>query len=573
MCGIAGLVDYQNPAEFHRGRLERMRVALRHRGPDGEGEWVGTHAVLAHTRLAIVDPVGGAQPMTSADGRWVITYNGEVYNHAELRATLGEHDFRTRSDTEVVLRAWQRWGEAALDRLDGMFAFFLWDTVAQSGVLVRDRLGVKPVVWQYAAGVFAFASEAKGLGCRLRLDSDGLRQWAVMPAFSGVDRLPLEGVHVLDPGGLIRVSAHGVDTRHWHVFRWEPLPEPPSAVALGQALQAAVARRVTADVPVGLFLSGGLDSTAVAAWGRSVRPGLAAFTVQFEGQGAFANDENGIVRGDDAPFAELAARALQLPLHAVSVGRQTLASDLEQLARTDDRLPAWEQQLAQLHLSRAAARHHKVVLVGDAADETHWGYDFLLDDESIAHPAALVRRLGRPNLVADGEEVARRLVSRYVSCISEAGYGGTDPMSRRLATAHLIVRYWLGRLLHNGDVHTMAFGLEARVPFSAPRVLELARRVSPDVGFRNGTEKSLLRQAAPAEIPTAITRRKKSALPFDQGAESVYRAEALRLLDAMAPLNVDWIRRLATRPGPLHWLERAQLFQAIVFAHYKAAWL
>jgi asparagine synthase (glutamine-hydrolysing) len=347
--------------------------------------------------------------------------------------------------------------------------------------------------------------------------------------------------------------------------------------ALRAGVERAVSRALDADVPIGLFLSGGLDSTLIAALAaraaREAKP--AAFTIEFEDHDAFDYARSAIVISDDAPFAALAAESLGLARERVLVERAGLARDLGAVVAADDALPAWEQELAQHHLARAAARRYKAVLVGDAADETHWGYHFLLDDEAVRDPAAILRRLGAVPIRRErlGDPIPS-FAAKYRALVERAGGGWRSASDRRRATTYLIIKRWLPRLLHNGDVHAMAHSLEARVPFADVELLDAAARVPPELGLRAGVEKWALREAARGLVPEAIRTRKKSALPKDQRAQAAWQREARAALDE-SPLVGEFVDGQALRPllDPARVLteaERAALFRVAALARWAA---
>jgi asparagine synthase (glutamine-hydrolysing) len=580
MCGIAGIVDFRVPGAVNEGRVRALRDALRHRGPDGEGLHLGSHAALAHTRLAVVDRDGGAQPITSPDGRLTLVYNGEVYNYPELREELrASWDFRTRGDTEVVLAAFAAWGRACLPRLNGMFAFFVWDEGRRRGFGARDGLGIKPLVYRRQRQEFLFASEAKALLCvdetRPAANVEGILEYLAAPCFSGVSRSMFAGIEPLPAGHCFEIDSAGLRVERWWDYVLDPCrPDDPSAARrLLGLLERATERALRADELPGLFLSGGLDSTALAALARRAGHRPRCFSIHFDGQEDFDYTRSAIVLSDDLPHALAAAGELDLDCEVVPVGRSTLAEDLRALARIDDALPAWEQELAQHHLARAAARHCKAVLVGDAADETHFGYHFLLDEGATRSPRAIVERFAGPfvrtDLVGDPLDHFAR---EYEELCRSAGHSWGTPAGRLLATTHLVVKRWLARLLHNGDVHTMAFSLEARVPFGDTELVDFARQVPPSMALAGGTEKHLLRQALAGVVPEAIRRRKKSALPKDQKTE-VYRRQALRLAreegDFLgAFLDVPALTARCRLPAALEERERAMLFRVICLAHW-----
>jgi asparagine synthase (glutamine-hydrolysing) len=577
MCGIAGLVRFDGgaQAERTRGRARAMRAALRHRGPDGEGEALLADAILEHTRLALLDRVGGAQPMSTPDGRYTIVYNGEVYNHSELRGRLS-CVFRTRSDAETVLAAFVAWGPECVRSFNGMFAFFVWDAELRRGFAARDPLGVKPLAYAWDGLEFAFASEAhvvaRARDVPVRAHAGAILEYLVAPCFSGVERPMFDGVEYLPPGHWLELGPGGPTLRRYYRFTVGDQDPGPGDAALREGLDRAVRRACRADEDIGVFLSGGLDSTAIAALAaRALAAPPPAFTIAFAGMAGYDYARSTIVVSDDLPYAELAARALGSPLTIVQAPRGELAADLERIAATNDALPAWEQELAQDRLARAAAATGlKAVLVGDAADETHFGYHFLLDPAATASPRAILQRFGavpvRRDVLADP---LAEFSDRYSAWMRP----GAALREQIAGTTALIVERWLPRLLHNGDIHGMRVGLEARVPFADIELLALAAAVSPTAGLADG-EKTRLRGALRGVVPEAIRTRRKSALPKDQGAAAVYQREAARLLAdppalVRALVDLDALRPLLDPSRPPGEWERAALFRVIVLCHFS----
>ena len=577
MCGIAGLVRFDGgaQAERTRGRARAMRAALRHRGPDGEGEALLADAILEHTRLALLDRVGGAQPMSTPDGRYTIVYNGEVYNHSELRGRLS-CAFRTRSDAETVLAAFVAWGPECVRSFNGMFAFFVWDAELRRGFAARDPLGVKPLAYAWDGLEFAFASEAhvvaRAREVPVRAHAGAILEYLVAPCFSGVERPMFDGVEYLPPGHWLELGPGGPTLRRYYRFTVGDQDPGPGDAALREGLDRAVRRACRADEDIGVFLSGGLDSTAIAALAaRALAAPPPAFTIAFAGMAGYDYARSTIVVSDDLPYAELAARALGSPLTIVQAPRAELAADLERIAATNDALPAWEQELAQDRLARAAAAAGlKAVLVGDAADETHFGYHFLLDPAAIASPRAILERFAavpvRRDVLADPLAVFSEKYREWMR-------PGLSAHEQIAGTTALIVERWLPRLLHNGDIHGMRVGLEARVPFADTELLALAATVSPAAGLADG-EKTRLRAALRGVLPESIRLRRKSALPKDQACAAIYQREAARLLAEPPGLVRELVDLGALRPllnpaRPLGEWERAALFRVIVLCHFS----
>jgi asparagine synthase (glutamine-hydrolysing) len=583
MCGIGGLASFRVPVETLTEEARLIQRRLRHRGPDAEGEALTSRAVLVHTRLILRDAQAGAQPMRSRDRRFALTFNGEIYDAGEIAGASAS------SEAGALLALWAAEGSEGLPRLNGMFAFFIWDDHRQEGFLVRDRLGIKPVAYSWANGILRFASEAHALvGRNPRAHLPTVLEYLAAPCFSGVAHSAFEGIDYLQPGHWLKVSVTGVELRRWAAppagttlalhrtssghDRLEP-SEAVTIAAVRDCLAPAIARTLTADVPVGVFLSGGLDSTLLAA-------GLAAskapcFSIAFEDQAGFPYAESGIVTSDDAPFVALAREQMELRGIDVPVSRANLERDLDALGRINDALPAWEQELAQYHLAAVARQHVKAVLVGDAADETHYGYHFLLDDAALVGPEIILRRMGTVPIRRDClTDPIAHFGEQYRSLVSALGgqWGGTRE-ERVLATTLLIQARWLPRLLHNGDIHTMRWSLEPRVPFGDRELLEAAARVTPAVGLRTNVEKWALREACRGLVPEPIRVRRKSALPKDQAAGEVYRRLASQIVDerpalVAALVDLDAVATWLPPERPLSEPERAALFRVIGLASW-----
>ncbi|MES2597569.1 MAG: asparagine synthase (glutamine-hydrolyzing) [Verrucomicrobiota bacterium] len=588
MCAIAGILDFSSDADpsASTAKVRRMISRQRHRGPDDEGYFHGGPCTLGAARLAQIDRAGGAQPMRSPDGRYSIVFNGEIHNHRALRAELSLHwHFTTRSDTEVLLAAFVTWGREALQRLNGMFAFFIWDAQTRRGFAARDRLGVKPLVWMpLPQGGLAFASEAKALldllPARPVANEEAILEYLVAPCFSGVRTPMFAGMHHLQPGHWLSTDENGLQQGEWWSYdlhRSVDVNANELASAMHDLLPRAVQRTLDADAPAAVLLSGGLDSTLVAALAKD--HGVSqAYTIAFEGQEAFDYAQALMVKSDDLPCSIEAAADIGLQHRIVPVSRASLADNLRTLALQNDALPAWEQELAQHHLAKAlAADGHRAVLVGDAADETHYGYGFMLDDQSITHPSKLLERFGTPPLNAAMHERAALIPHRLTSMIREAGHGDGTRAERLRGITHLVSRLWLPRLLHNGDIHMMAHGIEARVPFADSELLDLALRVHPELALKDGVEKSLLRESARGLMPEAARVRRKSSLSKDDGSAVVLKSEAAHALSASADFLGHWldlpaIRQLCSPSHDLAEMQRALLFRIICLHHWAAAY-
>lgn len=557
MCGIGGILfSTATTGELHR-KIKILNELQRHRGPDSQSVLVQGEHAFCHQRLAIVDAAGGQQPFKDSTGRYIIVYNGELYNYRELRKDLSEHyPFKTDSDTEVMLAAFIIWGKDCLNRFNGMFAFLIWDTQTATAFAARDPLGVKPFVYYCDETMFAFASELKALmpiiDRRLEIDPYILGEYIVAPSLSGGgDKAIFKNIHYLEPGTFMRIDKSGIYSQKYYCFNWIPttLHENDLTDQLSGEIENSVLLSLGDDMPMGIFLSGGLDSALIAAIAaRHAKTPLSAFSIAFEKHSEVYFDPSTIVNSDDLPFAAELAERLSMPFHTVTWGQTCL----KQLAKINDRIPAWEQEFSQHFLSRAAAMHTKAVFVGDAADETHYGYFFLLNEATNKSPLDLIHVFGgHKRIKLMSPQLKRQLDwqyfdAHYRSLAKESGFDfGKDAQENVLATSTLVLKRWLQRLLHNGDIHTMHFGLEARVPFANRSVLDVACLVHPHLGFKNGVEKFLLRQAAARWLQPSFYNRKKSALPRDPRLGPSYQIVLSSLLQG----KNDFIDTFLDRPA------------------------
>jgi asparagine synthase (glutamine-hydrolysing) len=554
MCGIAGIVGGA-PA---RSTLEAMLGALEHRGPDDRGVHLGEGVALGMTRLAVIDLVTGRQPMSSADGAATIVYNGEIYNFRALRAELEArgHRFRTRSDTEVILAAWQAEGARSVERLRGMFALAIWDARRRVLFLARDRLGKKPLYYWQGGGVFAFASEIKALlrhpGPGRDVDGAALHHYLAY-GYTPAGRSAFAGVLKLPPGHTATLAA-GVlaPRRYWSLppppAAGPPPPFPEAVERVRHAVREAVRLRLESDVPLGVFLSGGVDSSVVVASVREVTSGrLATFSVGF---GAAA------ASWDELPFARQVAARFGAEHHE-EVLEPKAAELAPRVVRAFDEPFADSSALPTFAVAAATARHVKVALTGIGGDETFAGYPRYLGLRVSEAWARLPRWLRAPAAVAAarlarGAETSRNLADR----VERFAAGAERPLPERylawrrffdpaglaaLVTPALGARLdgdpdaagraaWATRgwddpmdgafrvdlatylpddLLAMADRMSMASSLELRAPFCDHRVIETCLALPPALKTRGWRLKGLLKAAYAGTLPPAVLRRRK----------------------------------------------------------------
>jgi asparagine synthase (glutamine-hydrolysing) len=575
MCGIAGIVDLRLDANALREQALRMTAVLRHRGPDGGGLWSGQNGgvALGHRRLAVIDLTeDGHQPMVSRSGRLVITYNGEVYNYRALRGELEAlgRVFRGHSDTEVMLEAIEEWGlEGALGRFTGMFAFALWDNSLRQLSLVRDRLGKKPLYYSLAGGRLLFGSELKALkaapGFDDTLDRDALARYFrfnYVPAPFSIYR----GTLKLEAGSILRVDCAGpVPTAGAPVRYWDPRTvfeqaehapftgsEDEASARADELLRDAVRLRLVSDVPVGAFLSGGVDSSAVVALmqGLSSRP-VRTFTI--------GNREDSY---DEAGYAAAVARHLGTDHTELYVEPAAALQVIPELPGIYDEPFADSSQIPTLLVSRLARQSVTVGLSGDGGDEVFVGYSRYVLGERVARLArnsfggatllnALARRVpprhwmrlldglrwalpGRYSRTAADDRLrtfSRMLGSRWPWGFYEALTRhwdetaglvlGTREPAYEAGTADWssLVRemviadqrgYLADDILVKVDRASMAASLEARAPLLDHRLIEFMATVPTRMSVRDGIGKRLLRRSLYRHVPRALIDRPKS---------------------------------------------------------------
>ena len=573
MCGIGGAVSLSlSPLRNAQGTVELMNELLRHRGPDGEATWVHDHevAAFAHRRLAIIDLESGDQPMTDGAGNWV-THNGEIYNYIELRGLLGKDRFHTSSDTEVILRAYRQWGESCLERLRGMFSFALWDEETQTLFAARDRFGIKPLYYTVVDGVLYFASEPKALLPflpRIETDLDGLADYLTFQ-FPLAGKTLFRGIQELLPGHFLRVRNGTVESqRYWEVYFKPDFDHTADYYErrTQELLADSISFHLRADVPIGSYLSGGLDSSIVASLASTTHgPGMMGFTGRFAMPGF-----------DESRYARSVAEDRGFELHEVEIGPEDFVDRMSDVIYHLDYPVAGPGSFPQFIVSELAAGHRKVVLGGQGGDEIFGGYvryliayfeqcikgaidgtmhtgNFVVTYESIIpnlqtlrEYKPLLREFWREGLFDDLDARYFRLINRAPDLGDEIDWtqlGAYSPFetfkqifhgdnvkkeSYFDSMTHFDFKTLLPALLQVEDRVSMAHGLESRVPLLDHPLVELAATMPSDVKFKDGHLKHVLKTAFGPVLPDAVrNRRDKMGFPVPL-QEWIGRAGAVR---------------------------------------------
>jgi len=582
MCGIAGFVTVA-PASGNGGdvaTLGRMADAIRHRGPDDLGFYHDRRVHLAQRRLSIIDVQGGHQPMTNETGSVWITFNGEIYNHAALRPALEQagHRYQTRSDTETILHAFEEHGPECLHLLRGMFAFAIWDAPRQQLFCARDRLGIKPLYYYWDGRLFAFASEIKALlehpAISPALAEDLLPEVLAFGYTSG-DGTLFRKIHKLVPGHRLLLEIAGGDPkltieRYWDLPRARVTRDIDPRLWIGETrrrLEQSVETHLMSDVPLGVLLSGGVDSSAIAALTqRALSRPVQTFAVGYS----------------EANFSELGharrvAAALGTEHREVTVGIDDFFGVLPRLIWHEDEPIAWPSSVSLYFVSKLAAQHVKVVLTGEGSDELFGGYEryrWLKLNQRWARPYGILpgplRRWIRGQVKTSpllGSKMRRKLrhtplgrdlglESLYLDnfyCAFDVGkhgagymrYWNAHPEDSPLArTLYADQKTYLVELLMKQDQMSMAASIESRVPFLDQSLVEFAAHIPDGLKMHGRSQKYILKEAVRKLLPSDIVHRKKMGFPtplrrwlLDARAEPLYAA--LRSRDGLVVEYLD----------------------------------
>lgn len=576
MCGIAGEVDDRRPVDA--GALAAMVEALAARGPDGSGLEIVGEAGLAHRRLAIIDRSdAGAQPFANEERDVWLVANGEIYNYRELGKELAAagHRFRSSCDSEVILHAYEEWGDDCVLHLRGIFAFAIWDARRRRLLLARDRLGVKPLYWWRRPGGLAFASEPRALNAhpefRAELDREAFAHYLAYRYVPG-ELSAYAGVRKLGAGQRLILERGSPRCERWWRPTYTPRIHDPreACEAVREGLDDAVRAQLASDVPVGVFLSGGLDSSAVAAAARRARgDALPAFTIGFDEAGK-----------DERPYARLAARHLGAALHERRLDAATLRAALPELFELHDE-PFWDDSsLATSAVARLARQHDTpVVLTGDGGDELFAGYRWyerFLAEPVPRGPRRWLRRALRRPLPDAAERYFRQIgildaPARRLLLGKGADVDALDFLRRRwrddvppITALQLLdlESFLVDDVLTKVDRATMAHGVEARVPFLDDALVETALSIDAEIVYARGERKALLRRALSDGLPGELCGPRKQGFSVELARRlgPALHDDAARLIDggslvSRGALRGDGARELLGRNDPkTSWL-------------------
>ncbi|MEV5966058.1 asparagine synthase (glutamine-hydrolyzing) [Kribbella sp. NPDC051952] len=575
MCGIAGWVSYDRDLTRETETIDRMTATMAYRGPDAAGTWVRRQVALGHRRLSVIDLVGGAQPMVieQPNGAVAMVYSGEAYNFSELRRQLEArgHRFRTDSDTEVVLRGYVEWGDGIAERLNGMYALAIWDERDDKLVLIRDRMGIKPLYYHPTSDGVLFGSEPKAiLANRLAqpvVDAVGLR-WMLAP-LGVTGGSPWKNITEVEPGTVLTIRSSGLTSRtYWRLPTRPHTDDRDTTVETVRALLTDTVRhQLVADVPLGVLLSGGLDSSAItalaashlAARGEQVRTFSVDFSDLVEN---FTPDE--MVRGLDTPYAADVAALVRSEHELVTLDPARMEDpELRQaVVAARDKPGLGELDASLYQLFSAIRRRATVALSGESADELFGGYFWFHDDVSraatgfpwlaVSPSPSLGRSLVHPD-VRRRADLSTFVADQYADAVSSLEYLDDEaPEDRRMRRmSHLFLTRFVREWLDRKDRMSMAVGLEVRVPFCDHRLVEYVYNVPWSLKTFDGREKSVLRHAMKDQLPASVLQRQKSGYPSSH--DPLYTAALQQRAKEVLAGDDDAVFALVDRD----WLEEA----------------
>ncbi len=564
MCGIAGVIQFGESARAEVATVRRMCAAMVHRGPDDEGTLADGRVAIGMRRLSIIDVAGGHQPISNETGTIWIVFNGEIYNHAELRKQLEArgHRYRTHSDTETIVHLYEEYGHDCVQHLRGMFAFAIWDREKETLFIARDRLGIKPLYYRLTSASLFFGSEIKVIlandGVRPEFHSAALPEYLAFGYLSG-DETFYKGVHKLMPGHWMEADAKGavniqqywdLDVSTTHSSRNEAY----YVDAYREMLEQAVGSHLMSDVPLGVFLSGGVDSSAVAALMTKIRQSpIETFSVGYTEQ-----------RYSELPYARIVAKHLNSAHHEVMVSEADFFDTLPQLIWHEDEPVVWPSSVSLYFVARLARERVTVVLTGEGSDETLGGYSryaFTLKNQAFDQiyrhmlpgfarksvrnliakspllGATLRRKLGHTFLGLDANSWASFYFDNFFSAFSEGEQSGLLPENVReklpagMAYDHVLpywnnskgemlqrllytdIKTYLVELLMKQDNMSMAASIESRVPFLDHLLVEFAARIPREVQLKGLAGKNILKKAMEGLLPHSILYRPKLGFP------------------------------------------------------------
>jgi len=576
MGGIAGIIDFSRGLLSGTGLVNDMLQKLNHRGPDTLGLHATQSAILGSTRLSVCDPAGGSQPMTRSIGThaYTLVYNGELFNINELRQELIQkgHTFYSHSDTEVLLTAYIEWGPSCVDKLNGMYAFAIWEEHRSRLFMARDRMGVKPLFYRIENDSLVFASELKALFCLKEIkpvvDREGLMEIFALSPGRTPGKTPFKNIRELKPGECLIFSRVGVYIHRYWQYESRPHAEGPEETAehLSVLIKSAIRRQIVSDAPVCAFLSGGLDSSAISviasAECRAKGDRLSTYSIRFPQDEQYFS-ETLCEPDSDSDFIRTVMEFLKSDHTIYTPGIEEMAEALADAVTARDLPGMADIDSSFLLLCREIAKDFKVAVSGECADEIFGGYPWYhntgLIKENIfpwSNSLALRRKLLHRELAGlPLEDYARE---RFMETANEAPLLKEDreDTALRRRMFYINVKWFMANLLERQDRMAMAGGLEIRSPFSDHILAEYAWNIPWEIMNYGGMEKGILRLAMKNALPHAILARKKSPYPKTHHPDYQRKVSSMLeniLSDKKSPLtgliDSSFVKMLLESPG------------------------
>lgn len=535
VCGITGWIDWHQDLTQQVFIVEKMANSLAKRGPDASNVWSSRHLLLGHTRLIVVDPAGGIQPMSIEKNNhtFTIVYNGELYNTEEIRKELLQrgYSFQSYSDTEVLLTAYIEWGENCVKHLNGIFAFAVWDQHREQLFMARDRLGVKPLFYREENGSLIFGSEIKAILAHPKVKSEVDREGFQEIFGLGPSRTPghgvFRGINELRPAHALIYNRNGLKTwRYWNVEskkHHHTLDETAEQVKI--LVKDAVERQLVADVPVCTFLSGGIDSSAISSFAseyfkKEGRGTLHTYSIDYEHNNQYFKASS-FQPDQDAPWIEKMQQYLGSIHHSAIINNDQLANLLEEAVMMRDLPGMADVDSSLLWFCEQMKQDYTVALSGECADEIFGGYPWFYKEELLHGKEFpwMRSQTERQQLLLphwqkklDLEGYVRERYNETISEVPHLG-GETQIEARHREMSYLNMIWFMSTLLERKDRMSMGASLEVRVPFADHRIVEYAWNIPWEMKMLNGQEKGILRKALEGVLPNEILYRKKSPYP------------------------------------------------------------
>lgn len=573
MCGIAGMLSTSIDLTKEKDMIYRISASLKSRGPDARGEYITPDTALIHRRLSVIDPAGGAQPMRF--GKYIIVYNGELYNTDEIRTQLKAYGytFDTDCDTEVVLKAFHIWREESAKRLNGIFAYAIYDTQERELFLCRDRIGVKPLYYAQKNGTFSFASRMESLlnvrGVRPVCDRDGLNEIFMLGPAKTIGKTVFRDIRELPPASYMYYKNGRAKISTYWSLEAKPFDDnfTEAQERTHYLVTDAIRRQLVSDVPICTFLSGGLDSSIISKVASDYLADrgetLETYSVDYIDNDKFFKSSV-FQPNKDSDYINLISDYISSDHHNIVLNNSSVAEALIDSAIARGCPGFTDVDSSLLLFCKEVKRNHTVALSGECADEIFGGYPWYHRSEILfeqtfpwSRTTEVRRGILRDGFLSEGEEYAH---SAYLDTVAQTSVLDTDTkLEKRMREMFVLNLNWfMQTLLIRKDVMSMESSLEVRVPFCDYRIVEYAYNMPWSIKSVDGREKGILRKAFENELPEIITWRKKS--PYPKTHNPIYFAEVCKMTEAVladksSPLlemiDADSVRKIMENPDSL----------------------